>query len=54
MSSGAGIMEAEVEMAGVFFLSVVIFSVAFKSGLDSIGSGLKEIARAIEWTSKNK
>ena len=45
-------MEAEVGMAGIFFLSVVIFSIAVNGGLNAIGRGLKEIASAIERASR--
>lgn len=45
-------MEAEVVMAGIFILAVVIFSIAVNNGLNAIGRGLKEIASAIEKASR--
>ena len=45
-------METEVVMAGMFVLSVVIFSIAVNNGLNAIGRGLKEIASAIERASR--
>ena len=45
-------MEAEVVMAGIFFLSAVIFAIAVNDGLNAIGRGLKEIASAIERASR--
>ena len=52
MSSGAGTMESEVVMAGIFLLSVVIFSIAVNGGLNAIGRGLKDLANSIDRTSR--
>lgn len=52
MSSGGGTKEAEVVMAGMILLSCIILAIELNNGLSYIGSGLKEIANAIERASR--